>query len=84
MQLYLGHVDTAAAAIETAEKVLAKTGAVAEQAIQVQVVRAEVEAAQGKRAAALTRLHRARADADQRGLVTWSRDADRVLARIGS
>jgi len=84
VQLHLGHLNAAAAAIEAAETVLAKTGTVAEQAIQVSVVRAEVEAAQGKRAAALTRLHRARADADQRGLVTWSLDAQRVLARIDS
>jgi hypothetical protein len=59
-----------------------KAGAVEEQAIHVSVIRAEVEAAQGRRAAALARLHRARADADRRGLVTWSLDAERVLARL--
>ena len=83
LQLHLGDVDAAATAIAAAEQVQAKAGAVAEQAIHVSVIRAEVEAAQGKRAAALTRLHRARADADQRGLVTWSKDAQSALARIG-
>jgi tetratricopeptide (TPR) repeat protein len=84
LQLHLGNVAAAAGAIAAAEQVQLKAGAVEEQAIHVSVIRAEVEAAQGKRAAAVARLHRARADADQRGLVTWSKDAQRVLARIGS
>ena len=84
LQLYLGHVDAAATAIAAAEQVRAKAGVIADQEIHVSVIRAEVDAAQGKRAAALSRLHRAKADADQRGLVTWSKDAERALARIGS
>ena len=81
LQLYLGHVDAAAAAIAAAEKVQATAGPVEEQAIHVSVIRAEVDAAQGRRAAAIARLKKAIADADRLGLKTWSLDATAVLSR---
>jgi tetratricopeptide (TPR) repeat protein len=84
LHLVLGHRDAAVAAIDAAEKLQSKAGPIEEQAIQVSIIRAEVEAAQGKRAAAIARLNRAIADADKRGLVTWSLDAKRVLSRLGS
>ena len=59
-----------------------KAGVVKEQAIHLSVVRAEVEAAQGRRAAAIERLKKARADADRLGLVTWSLDARLVWSRV--
>ena len=83
LQLALGHLDSAVKAIDAAEKVQAKAVAVDEQqAIHVSVIRAEVDAAQGKPAAAIARLTRARADADRRGLLTWSLDARLVLSRL--
>lgn len=82
VQVALGQVAAAAITIAAAERVQIKAGVVDEQAIHVSVVGAEVEAAQGKRAAAIERLHRARSDADRLGLVTWSLDARMVLSRL--
>ena len=82
LQLGLGHVDAAAIAIAAAEKVQAAGAVVEEQAIHVAVIRAEVEAAQGKRTAAIARLTRAISDADRSGLTTWWLDARLVLSRL--
>lgn len=82
LQLALGHLDQAVAAIEAAEKVQAKSGIVEEQAIHISAIRAEVETSQGKRVAAIARLQKAIADANKRGLVTWSLDARLVLSRL--
>jgi tetratricopeptide (TPR) repeat protein len=82
VQLALGHLDQAIASLDAADKVQAKAGIVEEQAIHVSVIRAEVEAAQGKRAAAIARLQKAIADANKKGLVTWSLDARLILSRL--
>jgi hypothetical protein len=82
VQLSLGHLDAAAAAIAAAEKVQAKAGVVEEQAIHVSTIAAEVEAAQGRKQAAIARLIKARRDADRLGLVTWSLEARLALSRL--
>jgi tetratricopeptide (TPR) repeat protein len=82
VQLALGQAGAAAATIAAAEKLQAKVGVNEEQSIHLSVIRAEVEAAQGRRAAAIERLKKARADADRLGLRTWSLDAGLVLARL--
>ncbi|MGE3491269.1 MAG: winged helix-turn-helix domain-containing protein [Vicinamibacterales bacterium] len=82
LQLQLGHVDAAAAAIAAAEKVQASAGVVEEQAIHLSTVAAEVEAAQGRKPPAIARLTRAWKDADRLGLVTWSLEARLALSRL--
>lgn len=82
VQLTLGRVVSAAELLTAAEQMQIKVGAVEDQAIHISAIRAEVDAAQGNRAEALTRVRRAIADADRLGLKTWSLDARLVLSRI--
>lgn len=81
-QVALGQTGPAADTIAAAEKLQASVGVNEEQSIHISVIRAEVEAAEGRRAAAIERLKKARADADRLGLTTWSLDAGLVLSRL--
>lgn len=82
VQLTLGRVVSAAELIVAAEQMQKKVGPVNDQAVHVAVIHAEVDAAQGNRTEALSRVRRAIADADRLGLKTWSLDARLVLSRL--
>jgi len=78
----LGQTAVAASTIAAAEQLQQKAGPVFDQQLQLSTVRAEVDAAQGRRAAAITRLQKVIADANRTHLLTFELDARLVLSRL--
>jgi hypothetical protein len=79
LHLITGDRAKAAARLSEADQVLAGREYIPEQAIAVEIARARLEAASGRRADALGRLDRARREADRFGLVPLSLES-RVIA----
>jgi lipopolysaccharide biosynthesis regulator YciM len=81
--LALGKTDAAADAIAAAERVQERAGKVDDHAWQVAIVRGQVDAARGRRAAAIASLQRIVLETEKRGLKTIAADARSAMAKLG-
>lgn len=80
--LALGKTDAAADAIAAAERVQQQAGKVDDQAWQVAIVRGQVDAARGRRAASIASLQRIALETEKRGLKTIAADARGAMAKL--